>query len=229
MISSRIILVANHSVVRLGLRMLLTAKTTTIIGEAATANEGENLAAMLQPDIVLLDSCLPDSDDLSAISRLAKAAPSARVVLLSDREDEEFVERALLAGASGYLLNQTAAADLGWAIQAAQKGREYFSPSLIQKLRDPAAIIPEPDQLEDLERTDLTQMEARLMALINQGLIIKQMARDLRASIETIGSHHPALLKRIKPQRLGSIFGWHTARRWLGMQRNPQPAGHGAA
>lgn len=220
----RVILVANHSVARLGLRMLLAAKTTTIIGEAATASEGESLAAMLQPDIVVLDSSLPDAEDLAAIRRLAQAAPPARIIVLSDRDDEEFVEQSLLAGASGYLLNQTAAVDLGWAVQAAQKGREYFSPSLIQKLRDPAAVIPEPDQSQDLEHTELTGMEARLMTLINQGLIIKQMARDLRANIEAMGSLHPALLKRIKPQRLGSLFGWHAAKRWLGVQPPPQPA-----
>lgn len=229
--NSRVLLVAGHSVVRLGLRTALAASATTVVGTAATAAEAEKLATELQPELLVLDPSLPDADELKALRLLERASPRTRIIFLSDRDDEEFVEEALVAGASCYLLKQTAATDLGFAILAAQRGREYFSPALIERLRDPEATIPEPNQLEDLPLTAPKRLEARLKAMLHQGLLIRQLAEELRVEIAALSRGHPALLAKLKEQRcLPSVRSWRRfVWRLLGVRIGPQPAHSGAA
>jgi DNA-binding NarL/FixJ family response regulator len=186
-----VLLVAGHSVIRLGLRMLLAIRPASIVGEATTAAEGERLAAELQPEIIILDSGLTDADEITALDRIARAFAPARILFISDRDDEEFVERALVSGASAYLLKETATADLKWAVQAAEKGREYFSPALILRLRGPESRIPEPAQLESQDY-EANCTESRLMAFLNQGLVIRQLAQELRASIASVSRNKTA-------------------------------------
>jgi DNA-binding NarL/FixJ family response regulator len=228
--TSRVLLVAGHSVVRLGLRTALAASPTTVVGTANTALEAERLAAELEPDLVVLDPSLPDADELKALRRIGHACPQTRIIFLSDRDDEEFVEEALLAGASCYLLKQTAATDLCLAILAAQRGHEYFSPTLIERLRDPAATVPEPNQLEDLPVPVASRVDAQLMAMLNQGMLIRQLAQELRAEIAALSRKHPGLLAKLNPQRrLPSVRGWRRfARRLFGVRPTPQPAHSGA-
>jgi DNA-binding NarL/FixJ family response regulator len=187
--------------------MLLATKTAVVIGEASTAVEAATKTASLQPDIVVLDASLPDADELEALRQIARASLPVRIILLSEQDNEEFVEQALTSGASAFLLKQTAATDLAWAVKAAQKGREYFSPALIRRLRDPSATIPEPDQAEDLADPAASPMEACLMALLNQGLVIRQLAQELRRNIESVRRQHPALLAKLRPRRWASFFG----------------------
>jgi DNA-binding NarL/FixJ family response regulator len=208
--------------------MLLTANAISISGEASDASEAEILASTLQPNLVVLDSSPPDVGDLKTVRRIAEAAPSARIIFLSHRHDEAFVEQALVSGASCYLLKATAAADLCWAIKAAQKGREYFSPTLIQRLRDPAATVPEPDQLQELAGPALSPIEARLMAMINQGLLIRQLAQQLCNNINLIGQHCPALPPKPKPRRRYWLPGWNSLQRTLAARRSLHPANSGA-
>jgi DNA-binding NarL/FixJ family response regulator len=226
--NSSVILVAGHSVVRLGLRTLLTVNAITVSGEAANALEAEALASRLHPDIVVFDAGLSDADNLEGLKRIARATPPTRIIFLSERDDEGFVEQALMSGASCYVLKETATADLCWAIKAAQKGREYFSPTLIRRLRDPGATIPEPDQVQDLSGPAVSGVEARLVTMINQGSIIKQLARELRDNIESISQAHPAPSPKLIPRRRVSLPGWRIIRRLLGVRSSPQLVNSGA-
>lgn len=212
---TRVLAVASDNFIRLGLRTVLSARSASVIGEAAGALDAVAKTSALQPDIVLMDVGSVPGDSLETIREIARAALGARIVVLSDSDDETFVEGALMCGASAYLLKQTATADLDWAIQAVQKGREYFSPVLIQRLRHPEAIMPEPDQRLGLQDPPLSAIEARLITMINQGVIIRQLAQELCANLEAIRKYHPQLLAKIRPKRLASIIGLDAAKRLL--------------
>jgi len=165
--------------------MLLAAQPSRIVGEAANVGEAEWLAEELQPDIVLLDVSLPDTDGITALERITRTIPAARIVFISERDDEEFVERALVSGASAYLLRETATTDLKWAMQAAEKGREYFSPVLIQRLRGPHGRFPEPEQV-GVDEYEANQLETKLAGFLNQGLVIRRLAQELRSGLASL-------------------------------------------
>ena len=190
-----VLLVAGHSVVRLGLRMLLAARPSRIIAEAANAAQAELLAEELQPEIVVLDMSLSDAHGITALERITRTVPAARILFISERDDEEFVERALVSGASAYLLRETATADLKWAVQAAEKGREYFSPALIKRLRGPEARIPEPEQVA-VDEYEANQLETRLAGFLNQGLVIRHLAQELRAGLASLNRSNRVVEKR---------------------------------
>lgn len=127
----RILVVDDNSLVRFALRVLLERELgVALTGEAANGREGLRLVQQLKPDAVLLDSSLPDIGGADAVRQFSEACPSSKVLLLSCRDDDEPVEQAFAAGVFGYILKETATADLTSALQALRKGREYCSPSI---------------------------------------------------------------------------------------------------
>lgn len=224
----RVLLVSGDALVRLGLRTLLTAKTTIMVGEAAGALDAIVKASALQPEIVVLDLGSTRNGGLELLREIGQAALKTRIVLLSDREDEAFVEQALMYGASAYLLRQTVATDLGWAMKAVERGQEYFSPMLIQTLRAPGAALHEPDQHRRLAETSISPIEARLISMINQSLLIRQVARQLCSNIGWMRQHHPELLAGFKPRHLRRYLGWNIIRRLFVATKAPSCSASGA-
>src|SRR5207249_12329550 len=118
----RILLVDDHTVVRQGLRVLLEAEPDiTIVAEADTGRQAVQLARKHLPDVVVMDIAMPTLNGLEATRQIIKEVPTARVLALSSYSDDEYVQQLTEAGAAGYLLKQTAAADLIKAVRAARK------------------------------------------------------------------------------------------------------------
>jgi DNA-binding NarL/FixJ family response regulator len=201
---NRVMVVSGHSLFRLGFRTLLAGTKVTIVGEAASPMEAAIKASALLPQIVVLDSTLPDVNVRNVLRLIATVDSTIHTILLSDHDDEQSVEKALMAGASSYVLKQNAEADLPWAISAAQKSREYFSPALIQRLRPPTAVIPEPDQHREIRQLHASPIEARLRAMIDQALLIRKLAQDLHSNIRALHQHHPHLWRTLRQSRAGS-------------------------
>ena len=123
--STRLLLVDDHAVVRSGLRMLLGGDPEfEIVGEAGTALEALSMAAQVQPDVVLMDIGLPDKSGIEATRELKRAFPAIAVVALTIHEDEEYFFKMLEAGASGYVPKRAAPDELVSAIRIAAAGEE---------------------------------------------------------------------------------------------------------
>ena len=123
----RVLIADDHRLFREALRAVLE-RECEVVGEAASGEEAIALAARIRPDIVLLDVGMPGVGGLNAAHRLAKQAPSSKVVILSQHEDEEYVIEAMVeAGAAGYLVKNDAAAELLSALRAVAAGRHYLS------------------------------------------------------------------------------------------------------
>ena len=131
----RVLLVDDHTVVRQGLRVLLEAEADiAVIGEAETGRQAVQLATKLMPDVVVMDIAMPMLNGLEATRQIIKALPNAKVLVLSSYSDDEYVHQLTEAGAAGYLLKQTAAADLIKAVREARKGNAFFSPAISKRL-----------------------------------------------------------------------------------------------
>jgi DNA-binding NarL/FixJ family response regulator len=221
-----LLLVAEDSLVRLGLRAAIAGHTIANVLEAAGPLDAVAKASHLQPDIILIDLKGVRLDEVQTIREIARAALRARIIVVTERDDDIFVEHAIMCGASAYLLKQTAATDLPWAIRAVQKGREYFAPVLVQRLRGSLALIAEPEQNLALAESSRSTTESLLVRMINQANLIRQLARELSANMRLIRQHQPHFLPRLGRQQRASAPGLQFSKRlFLRTFRRPGAAG----
>lgn len=194
----RIVVVDDHAVVRSGLMMLLDGKHgMSVVGEAADGDEALALAAELKPDVVLMDLSMPHGKDgLTATAELKKLLPDTSVLILSMHDDEEYLFRAIQAGASGYILKSAPHEELLTAIKQIAEGNAYLHPSATKRLMG--------DYLEKFRRGEhvgtyesLTDREREILAKVAQGYTNKEIAEQLMISVKTVESHKSNLMEKL--------------------------------
>ena len=194
----RVLLADDHTVVRQGLRVLLEAgQDITIVGEAETGREAVRLASKHLPDIVVMDVAMPMLNGLAATRQLVKEVPTVKVIILSSYGDDEYVRQSTAAGASGYLLKQTAASDLVKAIHEVMRGHAFFSPAISKQLLDhyrEASLSGKPDQASGIY---LTTREAEVLQLVAEGKQNKQIAAEMCISIKTVEKHRQQVMDKL--------------------------------
>src|SRR6266705_3035854 len=132
-----VLLVDDHAVVRQGLRALLSAEEDMeVVGEAENGRQAVTLAKKNPPEVVVMDVAMPLLNGLEATRQILKSLSATKVLVLTSYGDDECVQQLMQAGASGYLIKQTAANDLLKAIREVQRGNAFFSPSIAKRLRD---------------------------------------------------------------------------------------------
>jgi DNA-binding NarL/FixJ family response regulator len=194
----RVLLADDHTVVRQGLRALLaTEGDIEVVGEADNGRQAIQLARNLGPDVVVMDIAMPVLNGLEATRQITRAVPSVRVLVLSSYSDDEYVQQVTEAGAAGYLVKQTAGAELLKAIREAHRGNAYFSPLIAKRLRDQCRHAMEGGQ-SLRKRTDyLTTREAEVLQLIAEGRANKQIAAELCISIKTVEKHRQQVMNKL--------------------------------
>lgn len=161
---TRILLIDDHAVLRAGLRLLLDNEPDLqVVGDAGDISAALSLTERLQPDLLLLDLTLPGLGGLAALPLLRKAAPAARILILTMHDDEGYVKQALRSGASGYALKKAADSELLSAVRAVMRGEVYVHPALTRALLEDllphAADRGDPwETLSDREREVLIQV-----------------------------------------------------------------------
>src|SRR5438132_8876633 len=193
-----VLLADDHVVVRQGLRALLIAEgDIEIVGEADNGRQAVQLVKKLLPNIVVMDIAMPGLNGLEATRQITRTVPSTKVLILSSYSDDEYVQQLTGAGATGYVVKQTAANELLKAIREAHKGNAYFSPAIARRLRDQcreAFVSGQPAK----RRTDhLTTREAEVLQLIAEGRANKQIAAELCISIKTVEKHRQQVMNKL--------------------------------
>jgi NarL family two-component system response regulator LiaR len=187
----RVLLVDDHAMVRRGLAAFLKAfDDLELAGEAADGDEAVRRCAEAQPDVVLMDLMMPGLDGVAATRVIRERFPTVRVLALTSFQDEGLVQRALQAGAIGYLLKNVSADDLASAIRAAHAGRPTLAPEATQALVQAAAHPPVPGH-------DLTPREREVLALMVQGLSNTAIAARLVVSPSTAKAHVSSILAKL--------------------------------
>ncbi|GAK41393.1 response regulator transcription factor [Paenibacillus urinalis] len=194
----RIVIVDDHVVVRSGLSALLNGKhDIEVIGDAADGDEAITKTEELRPDVVLMDfSMPPGKDGLTATTELKKKMPDVHVLILTMHDDEEYLFRAIQAGASGYILKSAPYEELITAIRSVAEGSAYLYPSATKKLmQEYSEMIRRGDTDGPFE--SLSEREKEIMAWIAKGYSNKEIAEHLVISVKTVESHKSNLMDKL--------------------------------
>jgi DNA-binding NarL/FixJ family response regulator len=191
----RVLLADDHTLVRAGLRKLLESMPDIeVVGEASSGLEILELAARLQPQIVLMDIAMPGLNGLEAMARLRESAPDIQVLILSMHQSEEYVRRALLQGAAAYLLKDAAPTELELALKAVLRGEIYLSAAVSKGVMSDYVQRLRSDQPSS---SQLTPRQREVLKLLAQGQSSKEIARLLDLSLKTVDTHRSQLMKQL--------------------------------
>lgn len=195
----KILLVDDHAVVRMGLKMLLSAHPDMeVVGEASEGNEGIQKAAELKPNVVVMDLSMPHGKDgLSATSELKKLMPDINILILTMHDDEEYLFRAIQAGASGCILKSAPHDELLTAIKGVAKGDAYLHPSATKRLMEEyLGSIKNGNAPDSFEL--LSDREKEVLTLIAKGFSNKEIAEQLIISVKTVETHKGNLMEKLQ-------------------------------
>ncbi len=190
--SIRILLVDDEDLVRAGLRLILQSEPDfEIAGEAADGASAVAMTRDLDPDVVLMDIQMPVMNGLEAARQIAALGrtDSSRVLMLTTFELDDYVFEALRAGASGFLLKRTPAADLIAGVRVVAAGDALLAPSVTRRLIDQFARRPQPATPDPSALQALTEREREVLALVAQGLSNAEIAATLVLTEETVKTH----------------------------------------
>jgi DNA-binding NarL/FixJ family response regulator len=201
----KVLLADDHAIVRQGFKSLLTAQADIeIICEACDGRQAVQMARKLQPDVIVMDIVMPLMNGLEATRQILKLRPDARILILSSYSDEEYVQRFIELGATGYLIKSTASGDLLNAIRGAHVGKAFFSPSIARAL-DAASMNAFARGISSRKQKGLTSRETEVLQLIAEGYANKQIAAELGISIKTVEKHRQQLMDKLQLHDVASL------------------------
>lgn len=196
----KILLADDHTIVRQGLKLILSANSDlSVVGEAANGREAVDLAQKLKPDIVLMDVAMPELNGIEATRRMVEANPRVRVLVLSMHKEAVYVREILKAGARGYILKDAIDTELLNAVRSVAKGDGYISPAVSGALlSDYRQNLQDPIDL-------LSSREREVLQLIAEGKTNKEIATRLNLSVYTVDSHRGKIMEKLNLHSTGEL------------------------
>ncbi len=190
----RLLVADDHAIMRDGIRALVSLhEDIEIVGEAATGQEAIAKAQELMPDVIIMDIAMPGLDGLEATRRILKGNPKAKILVLSQYDDKEYIISAIKAGSAGYVPKRALGSELVSAIRAVYHGGSFLYPSaataLIQDYRQQAMEGDSYDQL--------TPREREVLKLIAEGHTSREISEMLFISLKTVMGHRAKIMEKL--------------------------------
>ena len=200
----RVLVADDHTIVRDGLVALLNGSgDCQVVGQAADGMSTVELALKTQPDVVVVDISMPKLNGIEVVRRLTKELEKTRILVLTMHAEEEYVMHVVRAGAAGFLLKDSASAEMLAAVRALAAGRGYFgthaSKVLAQQVQKPHAPLEDPYR-------DLTSREREVFHLIVEGMTTKEIARQLGTSTKTAENHRFRVLDKLGARNTAELI-----------------------
>ena len=206
----RVVIAEDHTIIRDGLRSLLTAtKDFDIVGEAADGREALRCCEKLKPDLVLTDLSMPRMDGTDVIRSIKKQSPNTKVIALTVHQTEEYVLATLRAGADGYVLKEASYEELMMAIRSVLRGKHYLSPEISGKLIE-GYLEGRKSYKTDSLWDKLTKREREILKLVAEGFKSKEIADYLCISVHTVETHRAALMKKLNLHNTAALVAFAT-------------------
>ena len=212
MTTLRIVLAEDHKVMREGLRMVLDRESDLeVVGEADDGVTAIQLTRELRPDVVVMDLSMPGLDGLKATEALRTTVADSRILILTRHAEGSYVQRLLAAGASGYVLKQSAAEELVRAIRRVVAGQKYLDPAITDQA---IGNVTAGSRLATGSAGHLSRREEDVLRFVALGFLTKEIAARLDISIKTVETHKAnAMIKvglknRIDIVRYAMLQGW---------------------
>ena len=205
----RIVLADDHTIVREGLKQILTAAPDfEVVAEAANGHEAMAHVRALDFDVLLLDMSMPGKSGIDLIRQVHDEKPRIKVLILSMHEEHQYAVRAIRAGASGYLTKESASRQLVEAIRKVASGGAFISAEVAQQL----ALGAMPGATGPLHGA-LSDREYQVFLLIAQGKSISDIAEGLNLSVKTVSTHKAKILEKMNLQTAGDLIRYALAHR----------------
>ncbi len=204
----RIVIADDHAIVRRGLRQIMSdVSDLTVTGEAASSDELLTILRSRPVDVVVLDLSLGDRSGIDVVKYIKSEFPRLPVLILSMHREDLFAERALRAGASGYVQKDDAPEELLIAIRRVASGGTYVSPGMAEKLA--ADVVRGGRQTMPHER--LSDREFEVFRLLGAGMSVSEIARSLNLSVKTVSTHRTHILRKTGLETNADIVEYVTA------------------
>ncbi len=192
----KVLLVDDHAILREGLRMLLGGQPDIeVIGEAGDGQEALDKAALLQPDVVLMDISMAGMDGLEATRELRRTQPETQIIVLSQHDEPQFVSSLLEAGAAGYVLKRMGGASVVDAVRSVYREGAYLPPAIARQMLDGTHHQQAAGSRGDT--SGLTPRETEVLKLVAQGFSTQTIAERLCLTVKTVSVHRTNLMHKL--------------------------------
>ena len=203
---TKVILVDDHQLIRMGITALLSAeKDIQIVGEVSSAQDVMDIVEAKFPDVILMDISLDDGDGILLTKEICKKQKDIKVIMLSMHVKEDFIQRSLKAGASGYILKDSPKEELIKAIKEVAKGGRYFASEVSQLMV--SSYVEKAGDFADKRRsnTGLTNREVEVIRLLSDGLSNQEIADQLGISHRTVDTHRTNIMQKVKVKNVAEL------------------------
>ena len=210
----RVLIADDHTMVRESLVGLLQAEPDMqVVAQAANGHDAIALALECEPDVVVTDLSMAGLGGLEVIRRLHESLPRTRVLVLTMHQEDEYVLQAVRAGASGYLVKDSAASELLAAVRALHAGHAHFGPQAARALADQ---LQRPGRMVDDPYGTLTAREREVLHLIAEGMTTKEVARRLGIGVKTAENHRGHVLGKLGLRNTAELVRYAIGKGLLG-------------
>ena len=193
-----ILLADDHAVLRAGLKALLNAEPDmTVVGEAGDGQACIRLALRLQPDLILLDINMPQTNGLEALAELRQRVPHSRVLVLTMHDDASYLRQVLATGGAGYVLKEAADNELLTAIRTVHNGGIFLHPAHTHILLETTTNQPPSSPAPDETLASLSEREREVLQLLALGHTNKEIAQMLYLSVKTVETYKARLMEKL--------------------------------
>ncbi|WP_280769873.1 response regulator transcription factor [Salipaludibacillus daqingensis] len=199
----KILLADDHRVLLSGIKLLLMQEDVDIVGEVSTAEDVIQEARKWKPDLILMDISMPVMGGIEATKLIKKEFPLTKVLILTMYSDEQYLKRALQAGANGYVIKKAVDSELVSAVHSVLDGDTYIYPTLTSKLLKNYMELPKKNNYN--KTSELSPRELEVLKLIALGLTYQEIADQLFVSIKTIETHKRRLSEKLSLKKRSEL------------------------
>jgi DNA-binding NarL/FixJ family response regulator len=209
-----ILLADDHATVRQGLKLLIDSQPDMrVVGEAADGHSVLQQAGALKPDLIVMDISMPGMNGLAATRALKRVQPDVAIVALTRHDDDTYLEELLRAGASGYVLKQSAPMEFLRAIRAVAAGGVYLDPAMTSRVAD--GLLARTAEVSSQPRATISERESHVLRLIAVGHSNKEVAGQLNISVKTVEVHKANAMRKLGLTGRVDIIRYAVLQGWL--------------